>query len=111
MLVTDVEVAGHDEHLGGRAGAAQLVGDREAGHPRHVVVDDDQVEALRRRVGEDLGAVPGRGHEVTGALEHVADEVADVGLVVRDEAAQGHGIECGPRRVLLSRRGAILGRM
>ena len=54
---------------------------------------------------------PARRHEVTGALEHVADEVADVGLVVRDEAAQGHGTECGPRRALLSCPGAILGRM
>jgi hypothetical protein len=91
VLLADVEVPRHqqDPRLG--AYVAQLLGDLEPGHPRHVVVEHDQVVVVLRGAGERVGSVAGDGDVVPGALEHEGDEVADVLVVVGDEEAGGHG--------------------
>ena len=65
--------------------AAQAAANVESVHAGQVEIEDDEIGLVCAGDGEGGGAVNGRCHAKTAALEVVAGEFDDFGLVVDDE--------------------------
>jgi hypothetical protein len=75
----------HDTNPG--ADERELLRELLAGHARHDHVREEEVDRVRMRRGDLEGgrAVRRRQHRVAAAGEHLAQQRADIGIVLGDE--------------------------
>ena len=82
-------VGGHHDHPGLRRLVTQAREDREAVHPRHPHVEQDEVEFLAADAGEGGGAVSRGFHGVAGRAKLQPKQLAGRAVVV-DYEDPGH---------------------
>ena len=97
--LVDVVVARRQHQDRHRARRAHVAADLEPVHVGQVEVEQDQRRARADGLLLRLRAVDGAVDRVAGLLEIGADEARDVGFVLDDEDALGHGLTLATRPV------------